>query len=863
MKSVILSLKEYQKTILQVAFGLLFVALGIYFMKHEIGELSNVRQTLARADAGWVLAGLALLAAFVVVQGMMYQQSFRAIHEKIRLSTGINLYLKRNLVSVFLPAGMLTNMLFFNESVEKKDGVNRTQIYFASSIFSLCSVLSGIVVGIPAVIWLILKQRVSGEMVTGILVVAVFLGLLAAAVVSFLKKGWIYHQLERRAPSMIQVLEEMSQRAFDRRKFWMVVGLSVIIEAIGVSHLWIAVKALGGTPTLAMSIIGYSIVLLLLMSSPFLRGIGAVEAALTYALTLFGFPTVMALSVAFLFRFFEFWAVLILGLIALVARRDNLALRLLPAMLLFLLGLINILSGITPALPERLESLSRIIPLGAIEASNWMVILSGIILLATSIYLFRGLRNAWIAALIFTGLSLAAHLAKGIDWEEASVALVTMAGLIYQRHQYFVKPDLKLARQSFFPGLVAVTSVILFGTIAFWTVHPRHFNTDFTLLESIRESVTTFFLFNNALNPVTPFGRQLMNGMHLLGGLTMIYCIYLLFRPLIARDVTAALEDRDLALALVAKYGSSALDYFKTYRDKEFWFSEGREGFVAFRTSRNYAIALENPVCRDVDSMEEHIRGFDAYCKQNGLRTAYYRIPESSRNSYEKLGKKLIPVGEVAVVNLETWSLEGSSRRSIRNEVNKMTKTGYSFHVSQPPQTDAFLQQLKAVSEDWLKALRRSELLFSQGMFMEKELKEQTILSVENPEGKVVGFVNLIPDHVPGEANFDLMRKTEDAPNGTMDFLFAKMFEYLKGEGFKTCNMGMVPMSGIDDPDNLGERILKLAYDHIRHFGHYKSLRAYKEKFDPVWQMMFLAYEAPYDLITLPIALENVFEPTD
>jgi phosphatidylglycerol lysyltransferase len=96
-----------------------------------------------------------------------------------------------------------------------------------------------------------------------------------------------------------------------------------------------------------------------------------------------------------------------------------------------------------------------------------------------------------------------------------------------------------------------------------------------------------------------------------------------------------------------------------------------------------------------------------------------------------------------------------------------------------------------------------------------------------------------------------------------MDFLFVKMFEYLKSEGFKTCNMGMVPMSGIDDPDNLGERILKLAYDHIRHFGHYKSLRAYKEKFEPRWQMMYLAYEAPYDLITLPNALDTIFEPPD
>jgi len=60
-------------------------------------------------------------------------------------------------------------------------------------------------------------------------------------------------------------------------------------------------------------------------------------------------------------------------------------------------------------------------------------------------------------------------------------------------------------------------------------------------------------------------------------------------------------------------------------------------------------------------------------------------------------------------------------------------------------------------------------------LFNEKELKNQVILTIENSEKKVVGFVNLISDYSIGEANFDLMRKTADAPNGTMDFLLARM----------------------------------------------------------------------------------------
>lgn len=861
MSSIIHSIRQNRRIILQIAFGLLFVALGIFFLKHEIGEIANVKSTLANADPFWLIWGLLLLVAFVFVQGMMYQQSFRAIHEKIRLSTAISLYLKRNLISVFLPAGMLTNMLFFNESVEQKDGVSRTQIYFASSIFSICSVLSGIIIGIPALVWLLLKQQISGQMILGILLVVILVGLLISLVISFLRRGWIYHVMEKRAPDFVQVLNEISQQAFSKRKFWTVIGLSVIIEIIGISHLAIAVKALGGSPTLAMAFIGYALVLLLLMSSPFLRGLGAVEAALTYALTLFGLPAVLALSVAFLFRFFEFWALLLLGFLAMVAKRDNVVLRMLPVLLLFLLGMVNIFSGISPALPDRLEALSRLIPLGAIGASTWLVILSGIIMLATSMYLFRGLRNAWITALVLTGLSLVGHLTKGIDWEESTIALVTFSSLIYQRHEYFIKPDLKLAKRSLFPGLVAVIGVILFGTISFWLLDPRHFNADFSFWESIQESVASFLLLKTDLHPSSAFGRELMRGLNLLGGATMLYCIFLLFQPLIKRPATTDAEDRERAMKLVEKYGRSSLDYFKTYSDKKYWFSDDQDGFVAFKSSRIYALALENPVCRDADVMALNIVAFDEYCQHHGIRSAYYRIPESDRKVYETLGKKLIPVGEVAVINLENWSTTGGGKAGLRNEVNKLTKLGYTFNVTLPPQKDSFLQQLKAVSDDWLKELDRSELVFSQGLFNEKELKNQTILTIENPEEKVIGFVNLIPDYAPHEANFDLMRKIEDAPNGTMDFLFVKMLEYLKSIGFKACNMGMVPMSGIEDPGNLQERVLKLAYEHIRQFEHFRSLYAYKEKFDPDWQMMYLAYDTPLDLVYLPGALDNVFEP--
>ena len=859
MGKTVLFLKTNQKILLQIAFSLLLVGLGIYFLRHERAEVQKVREVLAEANAGWVLFGVGLLALFVAVQGLMYVYSFKAIGQRIGLGTASALYLKRNLISVFLPAGLLTNMFFFNEELERKEGVTQTQIYFASSIFSVCSILSAIVIGLPALLWLLLKSQLPGEMAVGILLTLASLVLLFFGVKSLAKKGVIYRFLQKKAPPFAEVIDQLESHTFIAQAFWIVVGLSCVIEIIGITHLYISIEALGGSATLTAVVIGYAIVLLLLMSSPFLRGAGAIEVALTYALTQFGFSTVEAISVAMLFRFFEFWALLVLGTVVFIVQRGRLLVQVLPALLLVALGLVNIVSSITPADPERLRVLKGFLPIEAVHASTYFVLFSGVLMLGVGAYLLRGMRNAWLMAVALSAMSLLTHLTKGIDFEEAIIALVVLASLVYERKQYFIKTDLRLARRSFFPGLVAVCGVLLFGSLGFFFINVKHFNAEFNLWQAFQEALTSFFLLNADLTPVTTFGKEFLYGMNILGGTTLAYVAFLLLRPLVNRP-PAVEDDRLNAQALVEKYGCSSLDYFKTYFDKIFWFSEDGEGFVAFKTSRSYAIVLETPVCRYESAMAEIIPAFEHWCRQNGLRTAWYRIPQSSASIFEKQGKKLLQIGENAVVNLDTFTIQGGDKKALRNGVNRLGKEGYTFHTYDPPQRDGFLQQLKAVSDDWLADTGRRELLFSQGLFEEKELKSQPVFTIENEEGKIAGFVNIIPDYVPGEANFDLMRKTKDAPNGTMDFLFINMFLRLKEQGFHRCDLGMVPMSGIDEPGNVQERVVKLAYERMRQFSHYKSLRFFKEKFDPEWTAMFLAYSAPFDLVYLPGALEQVLE---
>lgn len=850
-----------KKIVFQIAFSLLFVALGIFFLQQERSEIFNVKEALLHTNAYWLSTGILLIFLFVLVQGLMYVFSFKAIHKKIGVVTGVILYLKRNLISVFLPAGMLTNMAFFNTEVERKENVDKSEIYIASTIFSLSSILTGILFGIPALVWLYFKSSLSNDLLVGFGILVALVLLVIGLIDDLIKKGRVYRYIEEHVPFIFQVINDFKSReqTFSKKHLITVVLLSLVIELIGVAHLYIAVNAVGGIPTLAMALVGYSIVVLILSSSPFLRGIGAIEVALSFALTVFGFGTAEAISIVFVFRFFEFWGVLLLGLVAFLTKRNNLFMRLLPTLLLFSLGIVNIISAITPALPERLKPLLEVIPLYAIHGSTWLVFLAGFAMLAISVYLLRGLRNAWIGAVVLSALSLVAHLTKGIDWEEASLAALVLASLLVQQRHYFVRTDIHLIKRSVIPGFIVVATVLLFGTIGFFFIKPEHFNIDFSLWESFQEAVTSFFLLNVDLVPATKFGHQFLYAMNIIGSLTMIFVLYLFLRPFLHKPEVTEEEELTRAKELIARYGNSSLDYFKTYYDKCFWFSEKYEGFVSYKITRTYAIVLENPVC-DPAHLTDVIKEFDSYCSGVGLRTAYYRIPEESKATYESLEKKLLPIGEVATLNLETWTLEGKHRQSFRNIVNKMTKLGYVFKVSEPPHKAAYLQQLRAVSDSWLRDTERSELLFAQGEFSEAEFRHQVLFSLEDPEGKIVAFVNQIPDGETGKTNFDLMRKIEDAPGGVIDFLFVKMFAYMKEQGYSRCDLGMVPLSGINKPGNLQEQIIKLAYEKMGQFGHYKSLRSFKEKFDPEWNMMYLAYNSGIDLMFLPGAIEKAVE---
>ena len=853
-------LLENKKIIAQFTFSLLFIGLGIWFLKHERAELIDVKKSLIAAKWQWVFAGLLITAIYIFLQGQMYVFSFASLKKRISLSDSVILFIKRNLISIFLPAGGISSLAFFTGKIESK-GITKSQIHFASSIYGFIGILSVVIVAIPAFIYELVVGTVGWGEWYALITVGILLILLYLIYKSIISKGYFYQKIVKLFPSTEVFLSDLQNNEIDKKKFLFTIITSVIIEFIGILHLYVAQIALGFDPSMVAAIMGYIISVIFLIVSPFLRGFGAIEISMAYILTRFGFNNVDAIAITFLYRFFEFWMPLFIGVLAFVSKLNKLIMRVFPAFFLMMLGIINIVSVLTPAISERLTHLKSFMPMEIIQTSNYLVLIAGIFLLVTSAFMLKGLRTAWWFAFVLTLVSFMGHITKAIDYEEATLALLVIVILIATHKQYYIKSNPKLRNVGIQTSVLFTVVVLLYGIIGFYFLDKKHFNNDFSLFQSIRFTIQNYFLIGSSdINPADSFARHFLYSINISGFLSITFLIYTFLRTYSLKN---NIEEEELLQAkkILQLYGNSPIDYFKIYSDKLIFLSQNQDAFIAYRVSGNFAVVLGTPVSENENTAEECIKEFDSFCYENGMKSIYYRVPEESLEVYQKLRKKSLFIGQEGVIDLSTFSLEGKKKKSMRNAINKVIEQDYKSTVHNPPIKDGVIQKLKLVSQEWLADMGRSEIVFSQGMFVWEELKQQTIITVENEEEKIVAFLNIIPDYVKGEATYDLIRKTKDAPNGVIDFILIEFFNYVKSIEYEYVNMGFAPLSGLNDPHTFPEKSMKFAYEKIRSFSHYKGMRDYKDKFEPVWYNKYLIYQHDYDLLQIPTALTKVIKP--
>lgn len=188
----------------------------------------------------------------------------------------------------------------------------------------------------------------------------------------------------------------------------------------------------------------------------------------------------------------------------------------------------------------------------------------------------------------------------------------------------------------------------------------------------------------------------------------------------------------------------------------------------------NVAICLSDPVGPE-DKLETFTRAFVGWCHNNGWTVAFHQTLPDFIPMYQRLGLTSLKIGEEATVDLAQFVTDTAKKKHFRHTRNKFGREGYTCARHVPPHASTLLDEVEAVSDEWLSLSGRRERTFTLGGFDRGYLAEMPLFTVTDPGGRIVAFVNEIPAFPSGMANIDLMRHRVDAPNGAMDFLFLRL----------------------------------------------------------------------------------------
>ncbi|NMG11533.1 phosphatidylglycerol lysyltransferase domain-containing protein [Brasilonema sp. UFV-L1] len=525
------------------------------------------------------------------------------------------------------------------------------------------------------------------------------------------------------------------------------------------------------------------------------------------------------------------------------------------AILTSLVGVVNLVSAVTPNLHERNHWLKQFLPFDIRASGHIFAALTGFVLLTLATNLLRRKRIAWLLTVGLLIISILSHLIKGLDYEESLLSGVLLMQLLLMRHVFTAKSDRPSIAQGIRVLIAALLFTLAYGTIGFYLLDGK-FSENFNWGDAIAQTFAMFFTEDNpGLKPKSQFGEFFADSIYIIAASTIAYALFMLLRPVFLRE-TATLKERQQARDIVEKYGCSSLAAFTLLSDKSYFFSPSGRSVIAYVPKGRGAIALGDPI-GPIEERKEVIVSFQQFCQRNDWHPAFYQTLGDDIDLYKSLGFQVLKIGEEAIVDLKAFTLQGKAGKNLRTAVNRMTKLGYEAKFYQSPIADELLRQMKTVSDEWLQLVQGSEKKFSLGWFDEAYLRECEIVAVQSSDEEMIAFTNIVSEYQVNEVTNDLMRHRKSIENGTMDFLFISMFQHYKERGYDSFNIGLSALAGVGETQESGrlEKVLRYLYKHLERFYNFQGLHAYKDKFQPRWESRYLVFPSLAALPDVVVAL--------
>lgn len=487
------------------------------------------------------------------------------------------------------------------------------------------------------------------------------------------------------------------------------------------------------------------------------------------------------------------------------------------ALLVFGGGLVLLVSGALPPAYGRMHPLHGILPLPFVEGSHFAGSLVGTALLLIAPAVQARLKSGFYAARLLLVAGAIFSLAKGIDYEEATVLLIVAGLLQYARPGFYRSAGIGSAPIARWWWAAALIALLLSAWAGFFAYKRVPYSDDLWWDFAWRGNAPRFL-------------RATL-------GATILLIGWAFWRLMSAAPRVREHKALDPAVAERAIAATSRADAMLAFTgDKDFLVSTSGDAFLMYRVQGRTWVVMGDPVGPE-EAWSELIWEIRRRCDAARGRLCLFQVSAAMLPLVVELGLQPLKYGEEAVVDLrQGYDLKGGQFKSLRYSVKRATSEGLVFEVVPAVQIPALLPELQRVSDAWLADKPGAEKRFSLGRFDAAYLSHFDC-AILRLDGEVVAFANLWETPNREEISVDLMRHRPDTPYGAMDLLFVRLLQYGAAQGFSRFNLGMAPLSGLR-PGPLApiwSRLGAAVYGHGERIYGFSGLRSFKQKFGPSW----------------------------
>jgi lysyl-tRNA synthetase class 2 len=340
---------------------------------------------------------------------------------------------------------------------------------------------------------------------------------------------------------------------------------------------------------------------------------------------------------------------------------------------------------------------------------------------------------------------------------------------------------------------------------------------------------------------VTPLGLSL-DGLAVMGLAAGAVFARELLRPAPAPEGHSPAEHARAA-RLVARHGQDSLAPFALREDKAYHFAHG--GLLAYRTLRETAVVSGDPI-GPRDAAPAILADFRALGTRRGWDVVITAASGAHLPAYRRMGLHAIHIGNEAVVDPRTFSLEGRAIRKVRQSVHRVARHGWSVAVVADAELGAgAAAELEAVEHAW-----RANRPRIQGFAMTLGRlwghggeRGGVYVLARDPSGRLRAFLRFAR-HGRG-LSLDCMRRLGDEPNGLNEAMVVAALEHARAAGHAEVSLnfaGFAHIMAASAALSRRQRILRAALGTVQGRFQLERLVRFNEKFFPTWRPRYLVY---------------------